>query len=225
MNEFAEAYAATRERMSDLARSLDHDALNTTAPATPEWSVKDLIAHVTGIGSDMLSGNVNEVGQPSWTEAQVRSRKERSLDEILREWEELSPKLEELLGGLHPAMAGLTLADLVTHEHDVRGALGDKGARDTDALRIATDTYVRTAGRSLKATPLPALKVESEDQTWTIGKGEAQSTLQADRFDLFRAIAGRRSREQVLAFRWSGEAEPYLETLSLFGYRDQPLEE
>lgn len=225
MNEFGEAYAATRERMTQLVQSLDDEALATTAPATPEWSVKDLIAHVTGIAADMLSGNLHEVGQPAWTEAQVQSRYDHSVEEILQEWEELSPKVEELLAGLHPAMAGLTLADLVTHEHDVRGALGDKGARDTTALRIAADTYVRTAGRSLKATDLPALTVECEGQTWTIGRGDPQSRLRTDRFELFRAIAGRRSREQVLAYDWSTEPQPYLDPLSLFGYRDQPLHE
>ncbi len=225
MSGFGEHYASTRERITRFVSKLGEDALNRVAPATPAWDVHGLVSHVTGVAADMVSGNLAEVGQPSWTQAQVDARRQRSLEELIGEWNQLSPQVEEALKVMHPAMAGLTLADLVTHEHDIRGAVDDAGARDTDALRVATDTYVRTAGRALKATDLPGIVVEVEDQTWTIGKGEPQQRLRAPRFELFRTIAGRRSREQARAFEWDGDPDPYLEHLSLFGYRAEPLTE
>ena len=38
-----------------------------------------------------------------------------------------------------------------------------------------------------------------------------------DSFEFFRALAGRRSTAQVLAYDWSGDPAPYLPVLNHFG--------
>jgi hypothetical protein len=41
-----------------------------------------------------------------------------------------------------------------------------------------------------------------------------------------RVIGGRRSRTQALGLDWTGDPEPYVDGLTMFGgFRDTPLEE
>ncbi|WP_085138849.1 DinB family protein [Mycolicibacter nonchromogenicus] len=41
-------YRAARGRVSALAAGLSEDQLNLVVPATPEWSVREVLAHLTG---------------------------------------------------------------------------------------------------------------------------------------------------------------------------------
>lgn len=50
-------------------------------------------------------------------------------------------------------------------------------------------------------------------------------TVRTDPFELLRAYAGRRSPDQIRAWEWSGDPEPYLPLLSPFGLRPDPLVE
>src|SRR5438046_10122278 len=43
----AAVYEETQRSLSELVRGLDADELATTVPATPDWSVRDAIAHLT----------------------------------------------------------------------------------------------------------------------------------------------------------------------------------
>ena len=89
-----------------------------------------MTAHLAGACDDVLEGRLDGVASDEWTAAQVVARADRSLDEILDEWAEVGPRVEELFGdgGVHPQM----LFDEVTHEHDVRSALDRPGARGED---------------------------------------------------------------------------------------------
>ena len=79
MKAFGRAYRGVRERMSGLVLALSDDELQQHVPACPDWTIKNLVAHVTGIVVDMLAGNVAEAGQPDWTKRQIAER-ERPVD-------------------------------------------------------------------------------------------------------------------------------------------------
>lgn len=51
--------------------------------------------------------------------------------EVIEFWGTVSPDLEALMSG---AGAWAPLLDLVSHEHDIRGAIGRPGARDSPAV-------------------------------------------------------------------------------------------
>ncbi|MEA2435341.1 MAG: hypothetical protein QOG54_2798 [Actinomycetota bacterium] len=227
MSEFGAAYEATRQRVIELTRDLDDEGLAIRVPATPEWTVKDLVAHVTGICTDILEGKYEGVGQDEWTRAQVEARRDLPLAEIVAEWDEQAPKVEEVLDTVfHPAVAAMTLSDLVTHEQDLRGALNAPGARDTRDFELALEADTRTVGRKLKKTELPALRVIAGDGLeWAIGNGEPQGEVKGDPFELFRTMGGRRTRDQARSLEWSIDPEPYIEIFCLYGYRDEPLHE
>ena len=43
------------------------------------------------------------------------------------------------------------------------------------------------------------------------------ATVSTTEFELFRALAGRRSRAQVEGYDWTGDRTPYLDVLCVFG--------
>ncbi|MBA2725933.1 MAG: maleylpyruvate isomerase family mycothiol-dependent enzyme [Actinobacteria bacterium] len=217
MSDFGAAYSHCKLALCDVISSLTEHELRLNVPATPRWNVKDLFAHVVGIAVDFSTGNVAEVGKADWTQSQVDSRSSMSVNELIAEW---NPAAEQVAGAMeyiHPAMAGLTLADAVVHEHDLRNAVGRHGNRDGAPLELSLNTYARWANKRFKDQGHPALKVTSGGTTWNVGLGDPQATVEAPPFDMFRALAGRRTDEELSAFTWTGEREQLVPLISNYG--------
>ena len=89
------AYNDVRTRLTDLTLGLDDAALAARVPASPDWCVKDVVAHVTGITTDLLAGNLEGVGSDAWTRSQVESRREVAIENVLAEWAGNAPALDE----------------------------------------------------------------------------------------------------------------------------------
>ena len=225
MPDFQSAYRDTRERVSALALELDGDTSRQMVPACPEWTTKDLLAHVAGIAADMLAGNVEQAGRPEWTRAQIDSRRERGAREIIEEWSLTGPQVEAILPHIHPAAAGGLIADLATHEHDLRGALGRPGGRDSPGVEVGTDSYVRWLGRRIKERDLPALAVEASGHHWVAGKGDPEARVRGSSFEVFRALGGRRTIEEVEGLEWIGDPAAYLPIFSTYGWPERSLQE
>lgn len=235
-------YAEGRERIAELLGDVSEEEAGTRVPTCPEWTVHDVVAHLAGACTDILNGNIEGVATDPWTAAQVEARRDRPLREVLDEWNEAGPQVEAFADNF-PGRAGEQwLTDQVTHEHDIRGALGRPGGRDSGGLGIGLNFLV-TAGlaSSLTARGLGPLEVRTEAEQWVIATGEETldfsqtvvahsmspdaeggdpdlepaASLSAPRFELFRALTGRRSAEQIRAFDWSGEADAYVPA---FGY-------
>lgn len=202
------AYRSTRERITAVVGDAGPAAAFQTVPACPRWQVRDVVAHLAGVCDDILAGNIAAAGTDPWTEAQVVKRRDRALAELLDEWAELGPKVEEALGVHMPEQL---VFDEVTHEHDLRGALGPAGDRRGDPLEVALNFAVEGMDGSVRTHGLPALRICSDGQERTIGEGEAAATLTASSFDLLRSFTGRRSTGQVLALDWGdGEGTRWL---------------
>ena len=93
-----EAYRATRDRITALLRGVDPEVADRRVPACPQWTVREVAAHLAGVCDDMLEGRLDGVATDGWTAAQVEARADRSLDEILDEWAEVGPRVEERFG-------------------------------------------------------------------------------------------------------------------------------
>jgi len=100
--------------------------------------------------------------------------------------------------------------DLTTHEQDIRGAVDQPGARDTAEIQYAFELVAQRA-----VEVVPGLRVETDGATW--GPEDAQCTLRGDRYDLFRAMMGRRSLTQLRALDWGGEPPAAIEEVVVFG--------
>jgi uncharacterized protein (TIGR03083 family) len=207
------AWREAFERVCALVESLDADALAATVPACPDWPVRDLLSHMVGLGADVLAGDEPDDHNSAWTQRQVEARRDRSAADLLAEWRGLADTLVAWMRehGSRP------LNDVVIHEQDLRGAAGVVGGRDSDGLRIVRD---RMAGRfAASLGGLPPIALVSGEWRWcSQGEiGDAAVVLQADAFDLARALTSRRTAEQLRSWTRRGDVAPYLDAFATLG--------
>ncbi len=224
VDEVGDAYRGVRLRVSTLVTGADVATLDRVAPATPDWTVHDVLAHLVGVATDIVSGNLDGVGSDPWAAAQVERSRERTCGELLAEWDEHGPVVDEMAAQFGRA-AGQLLSDATTHEHDVRGALGAAGARDSDAVVLSFGFVGLSLGEQLNAAGVGAITVHHGDVTDTLGSGEAVASLRIDDFEFVRALTGRRSVEQIAAYDWDGGFAPEHLVLARFSARPEPLVE
>ncbi len=223
--DYGTLYCETRKAMSQFVAGLDDAELAVRLPAVPEWTAHDALAHVTGICADILSGNLTDVGSDAWTAAQVDSRRDSSVAEIVAEWSLVGPQIEAMAAAAGHEMASLLISDLVTHDLDTRGAFGDKSARDSAATALVFDFYTSKLGTRLDATGAPALRIVGDGEERVAGSAVPTATVRASRFELIRALSGRRDAEQIRCFEWDGDPDPYLGVFAEYPMRATPLSE
>jgi uncharacterized protein (TIGR03083 family) len=225
MTDFPALYRETRERLGARVAGLDDAAARTPVDACPGWDVRAVVSHVTGIVSDLQSGRLDGVGTDEWTAEQVAARRDLAMADIVAEWNEKAPALEEQLATWPEDVAGQLLSDVTSHELDVRGALGDHDARDTECIRYTFERYAGRLGSRITEAGLPALRLVGDGTEIVAGDGEPAATVRASTFELVRATAGRRSAAQIRSFAWDADPEPYLGIFSGYGTRSADLVE
>ena len=240
MRELGKVYLDVRHRIVDLVR--DGDAATTMVPACPQWSVHDVVAHLTGNCADILGGNLDGAATEAWTAAQVTARKDETIDEVVAEWDDVGTRIAEMMDDFPGRTASQLIADITTHEHDIRAALGRPGGRSAAAVMIGVDFLATTFFNvGLAVNGVGPLEVRSGECTWTLGTGgprpqdpdqlirelvwegdeppapvaASTGSVAADPFELFRALTGRRSPAQIRGFAWTVDPEPFLPA---FGY-------
>ena len=124
--------------------------------------------------------NLEGLGTDEWTAKQVDARRDRSIDEVVAEWDEIGPGMEELLPLIDEAQALSVVGDIAAHEMDVWGALGRAEARDADSVHLGFVRYRNALADRVAAAGLAPLDV----------------SLLAPQYELFRAMTGRRSADQ-----------------------------
>jgi uncharacterized protein (TIGR03083 family) len=210
--ESAFAYAGIRQRLTELLEGIDEvDAATVTVPACPDWSITDVVAHLYGVEVDIMDGNIEGAGTAAWADDQVRRFAPLGLRQLSEAWNETSPKVEAMGGSFPPRAVAQLVFDACTHEHDVRGAMGCPGARDTDSVVIGL-TFIEDSMRGLvEERQLPGIELDSPYFEATIGPAPAPVRVSTSAFELFRAFAGRRSADQIRSLPWHGDPSPYLE--------------
>ncbi|HET6817820.1 MAG TPA: maleylpyruvate isomerase N-terminal domain-containing protein [Mycobacteriales bacterium] len=213
----AELYVEAHDRVVGLVRGLSAEQAATRVAATPEWTVHDVVAHLAAIPTDIVAGRLKGIPRPEETQQQVDARRDAAIPALLEEWAAgVDPIVELARAGLIPPP--LTI-DVITHEQDLRGAIHAAHLDDDAALRFAVTGYSMGLARRIKAAGLRALRLRDPARGFdtTAGEGEPAATVSGREFDLFRALAGRRSRAQVEAFDWIGDPAPYLDVFCVFG--------
>jgi uncharacterized protein (TIGR03083 family) len=200
------AYEALRGRVREVVETADPDALDAIVPATPQWRARDVLAHMVGVTDDVVNGRLEGLASNAWTQAQVDARTERSADDLLAEWDRTSPQFEAMLAAAPAEIAGQALFDAATHEHDLRNALGAPGARDSDAIYSGWEWIIGARTRA----GAHALCFVTDGGDETSGVGETVARIEASRFELFRAVSGRRTADEIAAYGWDGPADPML---------------
>ena len=220
----AAAYRELRVRVSELVRAADPAALDALAPATPDWRVRDILAHMAGVNTDIVNGNLDGVASDGWTHAQVASRRVTPVEEILAEWETNGSVVEANAPMLGSA-AGQWVYDACTHEHDIRQALDAPGARDSGAVEIAFEWGTGMLGHGLDRQGARGLLLETELGSKAVGTGEPRAAVRVDRFEVIRAMTGRRSVAQMESYRWDSSPQAAQLVLAIFTPRAADLVE
>jgi hypothetical protein len=186
-----------------------------------------VIAHLAGVCDDIVTGNLHGVATDEWTAAQVAKRRDWPFEKVLTLWDEHASAIEPQMNDFPPAAIGQMLFDAVTHEHDVRGSFGTPGGRDAPAVEIAFEWGIESLSKRCMHLGTGTLRVTTEAGTQEIGEGEPLTALGVSRFELVRAITGRRSRAQVRAYSWDRDfdAEHLLLSTDIFTLPDSDIVE
>lgn len=214
------AYGGVRRRITELVDGVS-DRTGDTVPACPAWRVHDLVCHVAGVADDVLGGRLEGAGSDPWTAAQVEARRDRPTADVLAEWNAQGEQLEGVLDSFGPAGHQLVM-DTVTHEHDLRGALGAPGERNSDAVVIGLDWLVTSFQGAAAASGRPGVRVVATDgaaTTWEPAGGDAAATVRGSSFELLRALSGRRTEDEVRSLSWEGDVDAVLPSFAFGPFR------
>ena len=216
------SYRALRGRVRDLIEAAEPAAIDGPSPATPTWTVHDVLAHLVGVTDDVVNGRLDGVATEAWTDAQVEARRGVAAAALLEEWDVNAPQFEQMIGSVPMEIAGQALFDAATHEQDIRCALGCPGARDSDALALAWEWLVAT--RATFSAPTIRFVTEHGDQV--VGIGEPVAIVKASRFEILRSVTGRRSLSEMESYGWDPSCQPALLIIAdFFTMRPEPLNE
>ncbi len=233
----AAAYEDGLRRLVTLVDDLPDRDLASRVPACPLWSVRDLVAHLTGVAEDSLHGRFFDgavgawadpalaVRREAWTAGQVEARRDLDRDRLVAELERHGQALVRALRRGDSAatdvptwMIGAPVADLAVHLADLREALGLPPETETLVGTHGFAGYRAWLGDRLTARGLAPLRLADPtdpSSAWVLG-GDADpgACLEADAYELFRAISGRRRLEDVRSWSWQGDPSSYLPLLS-----------
>ena len=234
-------YAEAKAAMLAQVGPPESPSWSKAVPATPEWAVRDVVAHVTGLAVDAAAGtmpidlNLMEqfrdpevaAARDEYADGQVLRRQDRPPEALLSEWAAAEPDLLARLrgenGGFPFGFDVVLTTDLCVHTDDVANALGLPPNRNLSAARVAVAGYSFGVDYRIRALDLPALRLRYDGKEKTLGEGPPAATLSADSWELLRVLGGRRSRRQILALDWEGDPEPYVRLLPAYGEREDAL--
>lgn len=243
MSDLSEVYDGIRKDVSDLLRGLSPEELATKVPATPDWTVRDVASHLAAdatctIAADFPRAFFENFGAPegvielnAWTQKQIEERRDRPLEDVLEEWEKSTLTLTAMIRGETPwpepvpFPERILITDATVHQHDLYGALGREGDRESAGVRLASSGYIAMVGFRLAQGGAGCLRFDSGNKQWTVGGEEPDATVRASRFEFFRALSGRRNPDQVRAYEWEGDPEPFIPYFYPYGVREDALHE
>jgi uncharacterized protein (TIGR03083 family) len=212
----AELYRRERDAFVSYLRSVPVEQMATTVPATPAWAVHDVLAHVVGITADLNAERFGAGDSDDWTDAQITVRRHDSVDELAAEWERESPRFETGLGLFGYSFGAHYVGDLLQHVADVHAALGRCPERNDVAIAVGLDFYLESFEETLDEAGVFAVDVFVGDERWRLGTGPVIAELTAPRYELFRALGGRRTLAEIRAMTWAGDPQTVVGLVSRY---------
>ncbi len=184
----SQAYVELRARVVALLRETPEQIATSPVPHCPTWSVNQLAAHLLGVPDDIVHGRMEGVASDAWTQAQVVRHQAKSLRQIADELAALAERFDPLLPHVPAMSRSQMVMDAVTHEHDLRHAVGAPGARESTAGRAGLAWLMSWYERT---DPVIGSKIAG------VGVGD---------FDVLRSLTGRRSAIQMAALGLPADA-------------------
>jgi uncharacterized protein (TIGR03083 family) len=209
--EYLAAYLSIRGRVIELVRVHDWAAY---VPACPGWRARDVVAHLTGLCEDWVDGRLEAYASDAWTAAQIARHAGTSNDALVSRWVEISNVFMSLdRAAVLDVAAPLAFRDALVHEADLREAFRVSTLPPGRAVQLALrGSMTRWRDEVLQKASVPSLVVRLPHLgEWRFdGPGEEQMIVAPGEYELFRALAGRRTRSQLRAWNWSSDPEVFL---------------
>jgi uncharacterized protein (TIGR03083 family) len=172
-------------------------------PACPEWTVTDLLGHLTAIAERVLARRGGT--PPPAPDGPL------GVPALLDRWDEVGAEVDRRLAAVGGNSGEIMVMDAYTHELDLRAALGVPPPAEHAAWAPSFELLVRGFSGSLAGRELRPLSLRTTGgSTWTAGTGRPTASVTAPAYDLYRALAGRRSLGQLAELEWSEAPEPWL---------------
>ena len=200
------AYRELRERMIDLLRSLTDEQGRVVVPACPAWTVVELASHMVGVPEDIVAGRMEGVTTEAWTQAQVDRHRGASPRDLADRLEATVGDFDAILPHIPSPTNSQMVMDAVTHELDLRSAVGQVGGRDSSAVKVGLGWLLDRA--------------ESRDPNLV----DRLRATRASDYDLLRSLSGRRTREQITALGLDADEIARLLEGSPLRVPDRPVE-
>ena len=207
-----EEWSRAQQRVIGLVGDLTPERARARVPACPDWTVRDLLSHMVGLGADVVAGDEPDDHNADWTARQVARRRDRDVGALVEEWRSVAGPLRDWMAehGTRP------LFDVTIHEQDLRGALGEPGAQDTPAMAAVRDRFVARLADRLGGRP--PLSLVGERWRWdSEPDAEPAVVVQAPEFELTRALLARRSARQLRSWTVRGDVDAYLDAFTSLG--------
>jgi uncharacterized protein (TIGR03083 family) len=142
MTDFGALYREHVADLSALAGDLSDEQLATVVPATPEWTVRQVLCHVAGGASDAMADRMDGAPSPGWTGRHVAERVDRPVTEVIAE---LQANQDAVAASVADNPFPALVFDISVHHADVHEALGKPRLADRlwmpvlDAMRPRLD--------------------------------------------------------------------------------------
>lgn len=178
-DQVCEAYRRTRESVLELLAQTPESAATQVVPACPEWTVQQTASHLVGVPEDLLAGRMEGITSDAWTNAQVQRHAGQSLEELRSDLEGTITSFDAMLPHIPSPSNSQLVMDALTHEIDLREALG-LGCEESSLALSVTKAWLLDL-------------IERRDPS---AFADVQSAECSD-LELVRALTGRRSARQM----------------------------
>ncbi len=185
--EVVQAYLEFRTRVVSLIREIPESRASLPVPLCPDWELSGLISHIVGVPEDILAGRMEGVTTETWTQAQVDRHEGESLSQLADALFATATEFDVLLPHIPSPTNSQMMMDAVTHEHDLRHAVGRADAQDSLAVNVALGWLLNMVEEN--------------------APGRAQDLLDSgvSNYELMRCLTGRRSINQMNQLGLDGE--------------------
>lgn len=216
---FSEYESAVRRMLALGAAGTDPEL---PVPACPAWNARGIVAHLIGTAAWIISGTPLADDVQGWIDEEILVRSDRSWRELHDEWDAVLPPLRQKLGG--QAGSGLVI-DAVTHEQDLRAAIGPTVTNHTLGLSVllpAIIEYVRHAGPFGDG---PGARLLTPTSDVTIGGPQIGVEAELpDDWELSRLLGCRRSAAQLESLSHRGDTALLYTLVSRYPLPEAPLD-
>lgn len=209
--EVVDVYAATRDQLIAQVTAVA-DVSSQPVASCPGWSVKDVVAHLSGLVADVLAQVQGPLGSDEATTRQVETRAAMSLAQVCDEWSGNADAVAPLLTETPLRGLGLT-ADLAVHVHDLAESIDGVDLPPAEATMLGCTRYVSLLQERAAEQLDIALTVTLDGQTTSAISGTSPLTIAGSQTDFLRSVTGRRTRSQTeAAFVWQGDPTALLDS-------------